>query len=952
MPAIKLEQFGGMLPAWDSHLLPPGQASYSKNGYLFSGALAGWRKPKILRTLLNSSTRFMYRIPTVSETQALAYQVFITQPTAGDKTVIGDLTYTFVASLPSGGNPQDVLIGADVTATATNFANAISADNALNTNAGVQYGKNTVTNGEVKWYIPNTELEVGLQGPSVGAAAIGATTYTYVVVGAVDFGASFNLVKVSETTANARVSWLSDLLSLAHTTTTFAGGSNPSFSNVISGAATWMEFDDPDTNVIRSPIVNDQWNRFYFASPSRMPEYNTYDRVVAGQPPWLLGIPPPGCAPTLQVDGGGNPLTLGNFAAGNATSGDGPFNGLANTIYLTKITLPGHSHILAMNFGAVNADPQAGWGFALYKDNNGAPGALFHVSNDNIGTIFAMIHQGIVAGTNRIEFPNQPALTDTNYWIGLALFARPATILGGAGASSTISATPTSSFTFVGSNGYPLNAPAATAGLPSINIWAEFGDTVDANGQALDVLESRAYVYTWVSAYGEESAPSPPTLLDGWSNATWTLGLWQPPPNDLGILRNLKKINIYRTVSGAGGATVFFFVATVDIGTASYVDNIHNNTVALNDQLASTTWFPPPENLQGIVVLPNGMMAGFIGQEVWFCEQYRPHAWPPGYVITVDFPIVGLGVTNSALVICTNATPYVVTGNTPAAMSQFKCSHAHPCSSRASILGGDDAVSYMSPNGLIQVNQVGQATNTTDLWFTRENWQQLTPPRYARAIRLGSCYYCLGSVSPAPVTPVDTSQAQRGFTIELDQDNASFTIWPQPGGHRLGFNLLDSPTGFDVKGLMTDPWAGTGLVISNGSLWYFDFSDAAPEMISYTWKSKLYQQNAKRNYSAMKVFFTVPTNTPAQNTSRLDKAASDSAWATFPTDRYGFIKTYVDVDGTGNLTLIDAREIRASGELLRIVDGFKCDTWQWQIEGRVLISNVQIATSVKELAGV
>ncbi len=321
-------------------------------------------------------------------------------------------------------------------------------------------------------------------------------------------------------------------------------------------------------------------------------------------------------------------------------------------------------------------------------------------------------------------------------------------------------------------------------------------------------------------------------------------------------------------------------------------------------------------------------------------------------MLTVDFPIVGLGVTNGTLIVCTNTNPYVISGLAPNQMTEMKCSIPNPCSSRGSIVSGDAAVSYMSPNGLIQVTASGTATNTTDLWFTRENWQQLTPPKYGRAIFLASCYYCLGSVSPTVVSPVDTTQAQRGFTIELDQDNTSFTIWPQPGGHRLGFNLLDSPTDEDVQNILTDPWTGIGMVVSDGKVWYFDFSDPIPEMIPFVWQSKHYQQNTRRNYSAMKAFFTVPTNTPAQNPTRIEAVASDPVWTALPADSYGFIKTYVDVDGTGELTLIDCRELRKSGEMLRIVDGFKADTWKWEVTGRVLVSNVQIATSVKELANV
>jgi hypothetical protein len=279
-----------------------------------------------------------------------------------------------------------------------------------------------------------------------------------------------------------------------------------------------------------------------------------------------------------------------------------------------------------------------------------------------------------------------------------------------------------------------------------------------------DVLESRAYVYTWVTEYGEESPPSPPVLLTGWSNGIWNVTLWQPNANDLGGHRNIKKVNLYRTVPGEGGATVFFFVEEFPIGTEGFTDDIPNSTVALNDQLASTNWFPPPANLLGMTVMQNGMVAGFTGNEIWFCEPYRPHAWPPGYVLTTDFPIVGMGMTGSSLVVCTAAAPYVVSGMAPSQMNQVKCSTSFPCISRASILGGDRVVTYMSPVGLIQVNGNGVVENSSDRWITRQNWQQLVPQKHTARILLASGYYCMGSVSP---DGLDHSVAQQGFTIEL-----------------------------------------------------------------------------------------------------------------------------------------------------------------------------------------
>jgi hypothetical protein len=263
----------------------------------------------------------------------------------------------------------------------------------------------------------------------------------------------------------------------------------------------------------------------------------------------------------------------------------------------------------------------------------------------------------------------------------------------------------------------------------------------------------------------------------------------------------------------------------------------------------------------------------------------------------------------------------------------------------------------MSPNGLMQVSNGGVVMNTTDLWFTREGWQQLTPQKYTRAIFLASCYFCFGTTSPSSVVPADNSVAQQGFTIELDADNQSFSIWPQPGGHRLGFNPLTSHVlvngvPVNIDNVLTDPWTGIGMLVANESVYYYDFSNADYTMLPYTWTSKIYQQNNKKNYSAMRVFLTRPPNTPAQNECPNEACADDPSWETLGANQLGIIKTYADVDCTGELVLVDCREITRSGGLLRIVGGFKAEQWQWEILSRVTISNVQIATSVKELGNV
>lgn len=754
MPATKLEQFGGMLPAWSEKLLPAGQGAFARDTYLFSGELIGWRKPKLLQNLVNSAAKMAYRVPTTA-----------------DDTILG---------------------------------------------------------------------------PSV-----------------------------------------------------------------------WMEFDDPNTSVVRSQVVDDSFKRYYWASPSDVPRYNTQDRIIAGSPAWKLGLNPPACAPIVTPTAGGNKETMG-FPNPSLT-GAGAVAVGADHLYLVPISPDGVMEILDVAFIPTADAPTARVMAVLYTDLAGAPDRLLNVGG---------IVQGVTAGSQVTSVFNYPTglLKSSSYWLGIitdtALSIEASDDLGTHGYSLAA--------TF--STGAPSSAAGGTASLASPQLWG------DMTSSAL--LEGRAYVYTWLTAYGEESAPSPSTLVNGWDNGSWQVDLYSPDANDMGVDRNITKVRVYRTVPGVSGATGFFFVQEVDAGTASITDVETSDVIARNNQLASDTWLPPPVDLQQIVSMPNGMMVGFRENEVWFCEPYRHHAWPPGYVLTTEFPIVGLGVTGQALVACTTSTPYVSNGPSPASMSLLKVPIAEPCHSRGSILGRDDGVFYCSPYGLIRVSEAGAAINTTEMWITREKWAALTPSKFTRAVQLASCYLAFGTS-----VGLDSSQARIGFSIELNSDASSFTIWPQPGGHRIGFNTMTSPYAVDIDNFFMDPWSGVAVMIIQGGLYYYDFADQNPDYMPYLWRSKKYQQNVKQNYSAVKVFFTVPPTTPAQ-TTRVTAPTDDASWNALGGNQYGILRVYADD------VLVTVREIYKSGELLRVLSDFKCDTWQFEIESRVQISNVQIATSVKELAQV
>lgn len=268
------------------------------------------------------------------------------------------------------------------------------------------------------------------------------------------------------------------------------------------------------------------------------------------------------------------------------------------------------------------------------------------------------------------------------------------------------------------------NPGSGYSSSPTVSITG--GGGVDATAEAsFAPAEARAYVYTYVNEFGEveeESAPSPATLLENvtTSGASVTVSGFSAPPT---TNYNITKKRIYRSVTGAS-SSVYLLVAEIPVATTSYVD-----TVAVEDlgqALPSLYWTPPPDDLEGIVGMPNGFLAGFRQNEVWFSEPFHPHAWPESYVITTETPVVGLGVYETTLVITTKRNPYTASGAHPAVMTQTKLPMVQPCVSRRSIASDQYGVVYASPNGLVCIGPGAQDVITQQL-YTREEWQQLAP---------------------------------------------------------------------------------------------------------------------------------------------------------------------------------------------------------------------------------
>ena len=263
----------------------------------------------------------------------------------------------------------------------------------------------------------------------------------------------------------------------------------------------------------------------------------------------------------------------------------------------------------------------------------------------------------------------------------------------------------------VGEDVYDLAVPFPTAALAA---------TVSGSPTS-DLGFTRVYVYTFVTSFGEESEPCPLSNEVYWEpGQTVTLSGFEAAPSGRAITHQ----RIYRGQTTASGSTELFFIAERAASNTNYTDDVPLSQI--QGTLPSARWNPPPDELKGLIALPNGMMAGFVGKDLYFCEPFRPHAWPEDYVLTTDFDIVGLGAFGTSMAVLTTGNPYIVNGTHPATMIMEKLELNLPCINPRSIQDMGYAVAYATHDGLVMVSP-GGARIATEQLMSRDDWMQLNP---------------------------------------------------------------------------------------------------------------------------------------------------------------------------------------------------------------------------------
>lgn len=265
--------------------------------------------------------------------------------------------------------------------------------------------------------------------------------------------------------------------------------------------------------------------------------------------------------------------------------------------------------------------------------------------------------------------------------------------------------------------GYDLGVPVPETAPTNLTV-----NGVDSDPANFSDDDTRFYLVTYVTEYGEEGPPGPvSTGINVPEPSTQTVSLTLPTPSV--NTANITKKRLYRTAT-SGDDTEFFFVGEYLVANTSVVDNI--SAAGLGLALETDDFLPPPANMQGLVLGPNGIAAGFAGNELLFSEPFLPYAWPNAYKRSLEFNIVAIATAGTSFVVATEGKPYFFNGVSPDAMSEQQMEISQSCVSATSMVDMGSFVIYASPDGLVGVRSQG-AELLTEQIFDKKTWQTYNP---------------------------------------------------------------------------------------------------------------------------------------------------------------------------------------------------------------------------------
>lgn len=651
----------------------------------------------------------------------------------------------------------------------------------------------------------------------------------------------------------------------------------------------WLGWPEQDVSAVPGPVASD---RLYITGTGAHP------KLYNGGTTYSLAVPAPATRPEATLRNDAEYITVDSreFRISHGRAGRGTVLGVDVTISVSysKATIT-----ITHDPGLTPAQAQSLIGNIYYRNGSGTPTPAEKI----IRVIRLRDDGGVTLDANR-----NPIGSDTRTMNDVGTVVR----VNGAAATFSFGTPAAQSGTdTAGQNDPPTltlsGGPHSFApGDPALDLFSSpVISTVEA-GQKIILVEltidglinglidpndrkTVVYCYTYVTQFDEESQPSPLSKLTFWSpGQAFRLTGFQPAPPGRGIDR----MRIYRSETGSSGAADLFFLAEIP-SINTFWDDLWNSEF-LNETLPSLDYDAPLATLQGLIALPNGIMAAYSGKEVFFSEPYRPHAWPAKYALKCDFNVMGLAAFGSAVAILTDGPPYIAQGTHPETMRMERVEVTLPCINRRSIVDLGEKVAYASWEGLATISAQGAGV-VSDSLFTEEQWYLMAPGSFVASRYRGRYMLSHDQVGAEPrrISMIDLT-GQQPYLIQS-------TLAP------IAYHF-DDRTG-DLYYLHADKRR------------VYRFDDRTNGNTLYTWRSKVFDLAEPMNFGAIIV------------------VGADNTVAPTHTCR-------VYADGVLRRTITGG-----INEVQRLPSGFLATRWEVEVAGNARVNAIVMAISPEELTG-
>lgn len=345
-------------------------------------------------------------------------------------------------------------------------------------------------------------------------------------------------------------------------------------------------------------------------------------------------------------------------------------------------------------------------------------------------------------------------------------------------------------------------------------------------------------------------------------------------------------------------------------GGFSFTDDFDSTN--LTTILASDNYDPPPDDLQGIAAIQNNVLAGFVGNKIYFSEPQVPHAWPADYAVTVEADVVAIVPFRGSALVLTTAFPYLIQGTDPAAgLTPSRIDAPFPCLNAKGVVVMNYGVVYPTHDGLALASADG-TTIVTRALFNNDTWTQDLDPSTIVAEYYGESYFA--------------SHSNGGIIFEQDQ--------------RTGGSFVETDYSFTAS--WYDYITGRLYYVSGTDGDIFLWDDLTQPFVTQEWKSKVIVSKQFLNFGAARVVADYSEETVLWKNVGTDWDDTNFLWGSVNPVTF---RMWVD-------KVLRFTTTRSNSGVFRLPNGYRSDTVEVGVEGNVRIRAVHVAETPAGLRGV